>query len=663
MTTRPRSLRFAVPALFALLLLPGLPRPAGAASVAPPRDLGALARVSAAVVYAEALESWGEASQEGAAMPVTVTRFLLLEQTAGRAVGTVFEVAEPGGVAAGRGAVVAGAPRYLEGGRYVLFLAPAPGEHRGRWRSRMLSHGLLEEVQGPDGEALLRPLRQAAELSLVTAEAQAATSSETSPETSAETSAETSEGAPKSLAGALPGATEPVGVYLRDALLPHLREAARGAAWDRRRVEASPVQEIAALTAPATATSATAVDTATAPASLPAVCAFVQHTDGRPVRWFGYETGTDVTIWATTPGQDGIADGGVSAVQQGAAAWRNHPDSVLRLQYGGTRAAGAACGDGSAIELDLPEVTFDDPCEELPDLAACDTGAVCCGTLAFGGVFFDPNTTRQYNGMPWHPALSPFVLVNDGAQCIGATNFREMMTHELGHTQGFDHHTPPDPDDATMSALLKKDGRGAAIFPVDKQCAVHAYHTFLDVAPDFWAWRFVEAIENAGVTGGCGSGNFCPATVVSRGQMAVFLLAAAEGPSYDPPACTTPSFADVPCSNPLAPWIEELVRRGVTAGCGGGNYCPNGKVTREQMAVFLLATVEGPGYAPPACTTPLFGDVPCTSPFARWIHELVNRGVTAGCGNGNFCPAQQVTRAQMAIFLSTAFGLPVPPAP
>jgi S-layer homology domain len=670
MTTRPRSLRFAVPAFFALLLLPGLPRPAGAASVAPPRDLGALARVSAAVVYAEALESWGEAE---AAMPVTVTRFLLLEQTAGRAVGAVFEVVEPGGVAAGRGAVVAGAPRYLEGGRYVLFLAPATsggGAGSGRWRSRMLSHGLLEEVQGPAGEALLRPLRQAAELSLVSGEAltpwpplpRAGEGGRNPDGRLTDSASAVPDSAPLQGVSALSGGAEPVGVYLRDALLLHLREAARGAAWDRRRVEASLVQEIAALTAPAL--SATAADTATAPASLPAVCAFVQHTDGLPVRWFGYETGTDVTIWATTPGQTGIADGGVSAVQQGTAAWRNHPDSVLRLQYGGTRAAGASCGDGSAIELGLPEVTFDDPCEELPDLAACPGGGqICCGTLAFGGVFFNPTTTQMYDGMPWHPATSPFVLVNDGAECIGATNFKEMMTHELGHTQGFDHHTPPDPADATMSALLKKDGRGAAIFPVDKQCAVHAYHTFLDVAPDFWAWRFVEAIENAGVTGGCGSGNFCPATVVSRGQMAVFLLSAAEGPGYDPPPCTTPSFSDVPCSDPLAPWIEELVNRGVTAGCGGGKYCPNGKVTREQMAVFLLATVEGPGYAPPACTTPLFNDVPCTSPFARWIHELVNRGVTAGCGGGNFCPTQQVTRAQMAIFLSTAFGLPVPPAP
>jgi hypothetical protein len=72
--------------------------------------------------------------------------------------------------------------------------------------------------------------------------------------------------------------------------------------------------------------------------------------------------------------------------------------------------------------------------------------------------------------------------------------------------------------------------------------------------------------------------------------MAVFLLLSAEPPGYTPPPCTAPTFNDVPCSSGFAAWIEELVRRGITGGCGGGNYCPAGTVTRAQMAVFLVAT-------------------------------------------------------------------------
>ena len=66
------------------------------------------------------------------------------------------------------------------------------------------------------------------------------------------------------------------------------------------------------------------------------------------------------------------------------------------------------------------------------------------------------------------------------------------------------------------------------------------------------------------------------------------------------------------------------------------------------MAVFLLKMKEGSSYVPPACTTATFGDVPCDNGFAPWIYELVNRGVTAGCGGGNYCPANSVARQQMA---------------
>jgi hypothetical protein len=53
----------------------------------------------------------------------------------------------------------------------------------------------------------------------------------------------------------------------------------------------------------------------------------------------------------------------------------------------------------------------------------------------------------------------------------------------------------------------------------------------------------------------------------------------------------------------------------------------------------------------------VFSDVPCSDPFAAWINELVARGITAGCGGGLYCPASPVTRGQMSVFLSRGFGL------
>jgi len=63
-----------------------------------------------------------------------------------------------------------------------------------------------------------------------------------------------------------------------------------------------------------------------------------------------------------------------------------------------------------------------------------------------------------------------------------------------------------------------------------------------------------------------------------------------EGAGYNPPPCVTPQFRDVPCSDPFAPWINELSARGITAGCGGGDYCPSSPVRRDHMSAFLVST-------------------------------------------------------------------------
>ena len=158
-----------------------------------------------------------------------------------------------------------------------------------------------------------------------------------------------------------------------------------------------------------------------------------------------------------------------------------------------------------------------------------------------------------------------------------------------------------------------------------------AVATFPDVPTTHPFFHYVETIFQLGITGGCAGGNYCPTNPVTRAQMAVFLLKALEGASYVPPACTVPVFDDVPCSNPFAPWIYELAARNITGGCGGLNYCPNNTVTRKQMAPFLLKTLNGASYTPPPCTPGLFGDVTCPSLFADWIQQLYSLGITGGC--------------------------------
>ena len=178
---------------------------------------------------------------------------------------------------------------------------------------------------------------------------------------------------------------------------------------------------------------------------------------------------------------------------------------------------------------------------------------------------------------------------------------------------------------------------------------------FLDVPGSQPFYAFVTTLVSNGITAGVGGGNYGVDAPTLRQQMAVFLLKAEHGLCYAPPPCSG-VFGDVPCSSNFAPWIEAMAAEGITTGCGGGNYCPTNAVRRDQMAVFLLKTEHGSAYAPPPCSG-VFGDVPCPSPFANWIEQLAAENVTGGCGGGNYCPGNNNTRGQMAVFITKTFGL------
>jgi len=181
--------------------------------------------------------------------------------------------------------------------------------------------------------------------------------------------------------------------------------------------------------------------------------------------------------------------------------------------------------------------------------------------------------------------------------------------------------------------------------------------TFSDVPTDYWAFSFIESLAARQITAGCGNGNYCPESPVTRAQMAVFLERGMHGSSFNPPAATGNVFLDIGAGDFAASFIEQLSQDGITAGCGNGNYCPDVVVSRDQMAVFLLRAKYGAGHSPPAASG-VFGDVDLGHWAVHWIEQLAAEGITAGCGGGNYCPEGQVTRDQMAVFLVRTFSPP-----
>ena len=139
---------------------------------------------------------------------------------------------------------------------------------------------------------------------------------------------------------------------------------------------------------------------------------------------------------------------------------------------------------------------------------------------------------------------------------------------------------------AQMAVFLLKAEHGSGYVPGDLG------QPFIDVPPGSFAADWINQLHYEGIASGCAPDYYCPDAAVTRAQMAVLLLKTEHGSSFVPPPCTG-VFADVECSPTPAfavDWIEQLYREGVTAGCGGDNYCPNAPNTRGQMAVFITKT-------------------------------------------------------------------------
>ena len=177
-----------------------------------------------------------------------------------------------------------------------------------------------------------------------------------------------------------------------------------------------------------------------------------------------------------------------------------------------------------------------------------------------------------------------------------------------------------------------------------------------DIDPDGWRYDAVSALTDDGVLAGteCAPGLFCPGDPVPRWLVAVWLVRVVDG--QDPKPVRSSRFADVDAGHWWAAHVERLAELGVTAGCASdpAEFCPDDPVTRAQMATFL-SRAFGLNPAVPQGFVDTGGSI-----HEADIDALFRAGITGGCSTEplRFCPQQDTTRAQMALFLERARNLP-----
>ena len=194
----------------------------------------------------------------------------------------------------------------------------------------------------------------------------------------------------------------------------------------------------------------------------------------------------------------------------------------------------------------------------------------------------------------------------------------------------------------------------------DELAAWQPTHTFTDVPPGNVFHGNIESLAAAGITKGCNppaNDLYCPGSSVTRGQMAAFLVRAL-GLTDDGGGNLFTDDDDSIFEGD----IDRLGTAGITKGCNpptNDRFCPDSKVTREQMAAFLVRAI---GYVDDGGGDLFIDDD--DSIFEGDIDKLGTAGVTKGCNpptNDKYCPGSVVTRGQMAAFLARALGLPSVP--
>ncbi len=101
---------------------------------------------------------------------------------------------------------------------------------------------------------------------------------------------------------------------------------------------------------------------------------------------------------------------------------------------------------------------------------------------------------------------------------------------------------------------------------------------------------YIQKMHELGITSGCSTTTYCPDLTVTRGQMAVFIIRARYGTSFDFDYSSTPYFSDATTASVGAffKYIQRMKMDNITSGCTTITYCPDLNVTRDQMAVFMI---------------------------------------------------------------------------
>lgn len=173
---------------------------------------------------------------------------------------------------------------------------------------------------------------------------------------------------------------------------------------------------------------------------------------------------------------------------------------------------------------------------------------------------------------------------------------------------------------------------------------------FSDVSEDHPHFNGISTLSKAGVINGYNDGTFKPSQAVTRGQAAKIIVNAFELGTAN--SVEKLNFKDVNKSNEYYESITKLAGLGVVKGYNDNSFRPNETVTRGQMAVMIARALDlnAKGTSP-------FTDVPEGSSYANAVTALYEAGISKGISATEYGVNNKVTRGQLATFIVNAMTI------
>jgi hypothetical protein len=178
-----------------------------------------------------------------------------------------------------------------------------------------------------------------------------------------------------------------------------------------------------------------------------------------------------------------------------------------------------------------------------------------------------------------------------------------------------------------------------------------SYYKFSDLPSSHWAYGVIQELCQKEIISGYPGGTFSPENSITRAEFTK-LIAGAAGLAEVKPA--KPAFADVKPGDWHYGYVEAAAGAGLVTGMETGDFLPNERITREQLAVILVRGLQREAAAR-AIVDPKteFADDREIAPWAKgYVVEAVRGGLISGYPDQTFGPKNSATRAEACAMIS-----------